>query len=323
VRKKRLRNFVLLVALSLSVGIYFYFSRLVVVLIEGGLASQMYQYIIGQHMKDLGYTVKYDLRFYEHRKRDCCNESARNFELLKAFPYLEIPRANLLERKITKILFPFKDTTPNRFAYLKTRPPVYLGNYYYNADLKGSAFIKDPLCYEKAPYDKYFHFDEATLDAKNKEILHHIRREPMPICVHVRLGDYNGGRGKPIKRDYVAYFARAIAFIQRKFPNARFFFFSEESEAVRQSILPQLPEGWYEIVDVNKSDEAYKDLFLCSACKHQIMSIGAWRGPAHVLNSYAGKILITPENIDQWITQEEKTQSSLPLKESDRNDLIK
>ncbi|MDR2412534.1 MAG: alpha-1,2-fucosyltransferase [Holosporales bacterium] len=306
-RKKNFRNFVLLATFSLVVSTYFYFSRLVVVLVDGGLTSQMYQYIIGQHMKDLGHTVKYDLRFYERRKRDCCNEFARNFELLKAFPYLEVPRANLLERKVTKILFPFKNMTSNRFAYLKARPPVYLGSYCYNTDLKGSAFIKDPLCYEKAPYDKYFHFDEKILDEKNKKILEQIRQEPMPICVHVRLGDYNGGRGKPVKQAYVAYFARAIAFMQRKFPNARFFFFSEEPEAVRQSILPQLPEGQYEIIDANKSDEAYKDLFLCSACKHQIMSIGSWRGPAHVLNSYTGKMLITPENIDQWITQKEKT----------------
>ncbi|MDR0662092.1 MAG: alpha-1,2-fucosyltransferase [Holosporales bacterium] len=306
-KKKYFRDVVLFITFLLTIiNTYCHFASLVVVSIDGGITSQMYQYIIGQHMKDLGYTVKYDLRFYEKGTRDNYDEFSRNFELLKAFPYLHVPRVSYLEHRLMKSLFYYKNATSNRFDYLKARPPVYLGGYQYNVDIGGDDSISDLLCYERAPYNKYFHFDESILDAKNKKILERIRQEPMPICVHVRLGDRNGGKRKPIKYEHIAYFARAIAFMQRKFPNAYFFFFSEEPETVRQNILPQLPEGRYEIVDVNKSDEAYKDLFLCSACKHQIMSIGTWRGPAHVLNSYAGKMLITPENIDQWIAQEEK-----------------
>jgi hypothetical protein len=288
---------------------YYHFSKLVVVLVDGGVTSQMYQYIIGQHMKDLGYNVKYDLRFFEKECRDCCNEFAREFQLLKAFPYLKIPRANWLERHICGQSFSYKNKTTDHFDYLKSSPPVYFGGYQYNVALGTSDAVTWSIRYEVAPYEKYFHFEESTLNEKSRKVLHKIRREPMSVGVHVRLGDYNGGRGKPIRPEYIRYFVKAVEYMKRKFPQACFFFFSEEPDLVRQYIVSQISKDIVcEVMEANRSEEGYMDLFLCSACKHQIMSIGSWRGPAHRLNPYKEKMLIVPERLEALLQEEKENR---------------
>ncbi|MDR1267848.1 MAG: alpha-1,2-fucosyltransferase [Holosporales bacterium] len=302
------------VCLTFALGagaLYLHFSNLVVVLMEGGLVSQMYQYIVGQHMKDLGYNVKYSLKFYDRGCRDTYNEFARDFQLLKAFPYLEVPRANWVERVVCCRFFFYKNKTEHEdkaedhFDYLKAKPPVYLGEYHYNVALGTVDTETWPIRYGAAPYEQYFHFDENTLSAASKEVLERIQNMPTPVGVHVRLGDYNGGRGKAPSASLVEYFVKAITFLRGKFPDAHFFFFSEEPDLVRRFILPRVPQEIpCTMVDINSSGDCFMDLFLLSACKHQVMWCGSWHGPAHALNQYPGKILITPGNLEKMLLQE-------------------
>ncbi|MEG2514553.1 MAG: alpha-1,2-fucosyltransferase, partial [Bacteroidaceae bacterium] len=58
-----------------------------ILLMDGGVCSQMHQYLIGQLFEERGFRVLYDLSFYEEWGTDLNFKFVRNFDLLKAFPY--------------------------------------------------------------------------------------------------------------------------------------------------------------------------------------------------------------------------------------------
>lgn len=61
----------------------------VIVLMDGGVCSQMHQYLLGRIFENGGHKVLYDLSFYEEWGTDMDYQFVRNFDLLKAFPYLK------------------------------------------------------------------------------------------------------------------------------------------------------------------------------------------------------------------------------------------
>ena len=69
----------------------------IVVLMDGGICSQMHQYLLGNLYRKRGFSVCYDLTFYKEWGLDINNEFVRNFDILKAFPYLEFEEASKLE----------------------------------------------------------------------------------------------------------------------------------------------------------------------------------------------------------------------------------
>ena len=74
----------------------------VVVLMDGGVCSQMHQYLLGYLYRKAGFSVCYDLTFYKEWGLDINNEFVRNFDLLKAFPYLKFEEASEVEVDIYK-----------------------------------------------------------------------------------------------------------------------------------------------------------------------------------------------------------------------------
>ena len=58
-------------------------SPKVMVNLDGGVSSQMHQYLLGQLYAEKGYKVCYDLTFFDQRGGDLNNQFIRNFDLLK------------------------------------------------------------------------------------------------------------------------------------------------------------------------------------------------------------------------------------------------
>jgi hypothetical protein len=248
----------------------------------------MYQYVTGQLMKEKGYRVKYDISWFDDYGMDNGavgrnKRFIRNFDLLRAFPGLDIKFAAKFEIKYWKKFFNYVNKSSDALNFLTQTPPIYLGGYQYKE--------------HTSLYKKYFSFDEQILDKKNKDFLSKIRKEKNSVCVHVRRGDM------AITAFYWItppneYFVQAINLMKNKFPDAHFFFFSDELDFVQDNIIPLLEIGTnYTFVTGNGSDRGYVDLFLCSECKHQIASQGSLGKFGYYLNKYNDKILVTPENI--------------------------
>lgn len=257
----------------------------IVVLIDGGVCSQMHQYLLGQLYAGCGYKVVYDLSFYDELGLDKDRKFVRNFDLLKAFPYLEFNVASPTEIGVYRRKYHYigNNTTAriDDFSFLEKVPPVYLGGYYLlPADVWLPAF------------HFLFRMTSGVLDTDNMRMCNEIDSQPYSVGVHVRRGDL-----KVEQYDYgmpptLEYYKRAVDYFIRKFENSFFFFFSDEPEWVADELIPYLKLSTDEckVVDINGSDRGYMDLFLIAHCKHQITSKGT-------LGKYGALLQDSPEKV--------------------------
>lgn len=257
-----------------------------IVYIDGGICSQMSQYMIGDFLKERGYEVKYDISWFKKSGRDMQGLQARRFDLVNLCKSLKVEIASKKEIFIFKILFYYKnnniskDTKNGNLEYIP-KAPLYLDGYYH----MGLNQIQK--------YDKIFKFDCNTLEllGKNKEIYRQICNEKCSVGIHVRRGDMalKGYYWKVLKP---AYFVEAIK--EFDIEKSHYYFFSDDLEWVMKEIIPIIPNIKYTIVDNNNSDKGYIDLFLLSCCKHQISSQGSFGGTSFLFNNNKNKMLVAP-----------------------------
>lgn len=239
----------------------------VIVFMDGGICSQMYQYLVGALFTQKGYKVCYDLSFYKEWGTDLNYQFVRNFDLLKAFPYLKLEQASNMDISIYKreYYYPGNHTVPRSedYSFLEKNPPIYLGGYYLL-----------PLELYLNTFRKLFHLNPQILDIPNNLLCEEIKSQTNSIAVHVRRGDLKievYAYGKPASSDY---FKNAITYFKDR--KAHFYFFSDEPDWVSQTLLPLLPlSDNYKVVNINGSDKGYMDLYLIAHCKHQITSKGS------------------------------------------------
>lgn len=244
-------------------------SPKVVVLMDGGICSQMHQYLLGQLFKEQGYQVMYDLSFYEEYGMDKDCRFVRNFDLLKAFPYLSVRKASELLISVYKQKYYIVGNNTTKkiddFSFLKKEPPLYLGGYYYlSADIWLPAFRS------------IFKMQCDILDSDNFLLYNKIDSCSCSVAVHVRRGDLKVEMydyGKPAS---FSYFDNAISYCKQQMASPYFYFFSDEPDWVIDVLIPELKlaESECMVVDINGSDKGYMDLFLIASCKHQITSKG-------------------------------------------------
>lgn len=244
-------------------------SPKMVVLLDGGICSQMHQYLLGNLYRERGCHVAYDLSFYDEWGMDINHKFVRNFDLLKAFPYLNMEVASPIAVSVYKKKYYYEgnNTTKrvNDFSFLEKLPPLYLGGYYH---LSANVWLP--------AFRSIFRLCPEILDADNIRMCDEIRLAASSVAVHVRRGDLKVEMfdyGKPASLDY---FEKAVSYFQEKMSTPYFYFFSDEPDWVGSKLAPllQLTEKDCRIVDINGSDKGYMDLYLMAYCKHQITSKG-------------------------------------------------
>lgn len=243
-------------------------SPKVIVLMDGGICSQMHQYLLGQIYARRGYKVLYDLTFYEKWGSDLNWQFVRHFDLLRAFPYLNLSIASKMAIKVYKRKFGYVGNNTHArvedFSFLERTSPIYLGGYYH---------LPSKLWLEM--YRELFKVDTGILDVPNALLYQNITAHDETVAVHVRRGDLKVevyAYGKPAS---LTYFQASVAYFQEQLLNPYFYFFSDEPLWVSQELIPFLKlSNNYKVVDLNGSDKGYMDLFLIAGCKHQITSKG-------------------------------------------------
>jgi hypothetical protein len=294
----------------------------VIITIEEGLIDQLEYYIAGEQIKKLGYKVKYDTSWYKRvaysnaglKSRFVLSKlkafisfwsdsimdkkksfNSRTLQLKQAFPYIDFIEASDEEVKFYKKHFRF----PKRKGYWRfgdnIKPPLYMpmhiDKWRFCKEVSAGMLrfneqnIVQQECYE------YFHFEDSIFDDKNLKILQRIRKEKCPVGIHVRRGD-DAVRGVASS---VEYYVKAANKVKELFPDASFFFISDEPNYVKNELLPIFDSKIkIEIIDINDVNTSYKDLFLMSECKHQVRSFGSMGAIAYLINRYPGKKLISP-----------------------------
>lgn len=264
-----------------------------VVRIDGGISSQIDQYVIGLALfraKGEKTKILYDLTWYKEYGMDLNNAFVRNFDLLRMYPDLEFVEVSPFLRRIYYNCFRYDgEWRSYKSIDVSQLPsaPLYLDGYGYtvSAQQLKQIYCTDAILHLRNP--------EQILSGESLAVYHQIMKMEKSIAVQVRRGDMAmaGFTSHPVSPQYYIEAMRMNCF-----QDGFFFFFSDEMQWVRDEIIPLLGENiQFQLVDINGSDRGYMDLFLCASCKHIISSQGSMGAKAAMLGGKTGSVLIMPE----------------------------
>lgn len=259
-------------------------GQMILIKVDGGICSQMHFYLIGKLYEEKGFHVKYDLSWFKKSGVDLTGKFARNFDLIKAFPYLKFSTCSSFEKFMYRVYAKHNNYYDNSapLKFLEITPPTYLTGY----------FQDPPGLYDEL-YRRCFYFRPEVLNHDSLLVYNKIKESTTPVAVHVRRGDlslFNSAYGDPVSTEY---FKNAINYVYGRCSDASFFFFSDEPQWVEEQLLPKLHKNIiYDIVSVNGSDCGYMDLFLIAACTHQITSKGSLGKYGALLNNDPSRMIL-------------------------------
>ena len=272
-----------------------------IIRMTGGLGNQMFQYALYLKLTALGREVKFD--------------DITEYELSNARPIMlwcfgiDYPKASREEiNKITdgfmklshrirrKLLgrksLEYHEADCNFDPQVLTRDPAYLTGYFqserYFKDIEErvrEAFTFQPVI-----------FDKLSEDRKEKVLFYQNQIDNnLSVSMHIRRGDYlTTGEvfGGNCTDDY---YKRGIVLIREKYPEAKFFVFSNDDEWTRTWIQEVFPEdNSFIVVEGAPEEEGYLDLYLMSRCKHHILANSSFSWWGAYLNPSRDKTVIAP-----------------------------
>ena len=259
---------------------------MVIVKISGGLGNQIYQYALYRKFLSLGIESKLSLSYFNdemlmnlvpgHSKKFLLSDI---FEGIKANFSTEEQDAKYAKFSSNSILrflarkgfiksLIIEDVQNEKSTYnpdILKRDNCFIDGYWQSA--KYSSDIVEELRKEL--------IFKKTLAGRNAEVARQMA-ECNSISIHVRRGDY-------VNTEYellgMPYYSKAIALIEEKVENPRFFIFSDDIEWCKQNLGI---EGMY--INWNRGDNSYIDMQLMSLCKGNIVANSTFSIWAATLN---------------------------------------
>jgi hypothetical protein len=128
------------------------------------------------------------------------------------------------------------------------------------------------------------------------------------VAIHVRRGDYISVPENFNKHGIcgVDYYNRAINYLLSIEQDPTFFIFTDDIEWVRINMLPLFKNSI--IVSTNNIGvDSWRDLYLMSQCKHQIIANSTFSWWGAWLNENQHKNIISPTN---WFSNKELNDST-------------
>lgn len=259
-------------------------DNLIIIRVDGGIASQISFVALGKAFEGRGYKVKYDLGWFDTEAKGFYNttngydkEYNLCFDIPKAFPSLPIEIASKEEVRHYEANYFIDDDN-----VIKYPPPLYVGGYLgrrydiYFSSLFASTF--EP---------KEVHEEGSAFHSFLQEILN-----SQSCGIHIRRGDLAQNHvvyGEPTSLEY---FRQTINLVKSMQPQSTFYLFSDDVGFAREHIAPLIENHSYKICDINTPEQGYLDLYLLSRCQVIIASHGSLGVYAKILSPY-NPLLIT------------------------------
>ena len=242
--------------------------------VDGGICSQMHQYLLGRYYAELGIPVAYDLGWYRRNGMDNNHIFERKFEFCEMWPKHEFEKASDGKVGFYSRVFPVR--RQGMHFPLEVKPPKYFGGYYFFDDNE----------YYGTLFRRVFALDHCSVSDKTVLIS---QMGEVKCAVHVRRGDLANMDDVFYGKVTLDYFSKAMTIIKERFANVKFYFFSDELEWVERNLLSYCNGSPYELMRGNK---AWEDLCLMAHCDCFISSQGSAGKVAALMN---GKGLLIVE----------------------------
>ena len=271
--------------------------------IRGGLGNQMFQYALYLQLKKLGKNVTFDLTTYQE------TDIHNGFELQKVFT-LDGHNPRIIHSKFINYIrrLSARGATPGKrhgFVFFEgaMRYGVYLEVFTTKAPIIEGYFQSE--CYFKDAKDevrKAFVFRD--IDDNNINIAEEMKQRNS-VAVHIRRGDYAAFGMKLLGSDY---YQKAINHIKKVVKDSHFYIFSDDVEEARK-----IADGCgitYSLITHNTGANSYKDMYLMSNCKHNIIANSSFSWWGAWLNPNPEKVVVSPLwgkyfHCDNWTLIEE------------------
>ncbi len=270
----------------------------------GGLGNQLQQYALYRKLEQIGKDVRLDISWFRNEALQAAMAAGRELELdyLKPLPYRVASEAEIravlgrlweepegigskIRRKLRPALSPSFAESGLYHEQIFGMEHKYLVGYW--ACEKYYADIMDTLRAEITfPRNR-----DEILQEKNDAVSRQMEAE-MSVSVHIRRGDYLDDINRALFGGICteAYYETAIRSIRERFPDARFYLFSDDIPYVRERYRGKE----YRIVDWNHGKDSFYDMMLMSRCKHNICANSTFSFWGARLNPHADKVMIRP-----------------------------
>lgn len=248
---------------------------MIIIKVQGGLGNQMFQYALYERMKRSGKNVKIDITSYNTFNLH------NGFELEKVFD-LNIDYADELE-VFSLIDRSYINELEDNKIYNFQENIFQLDNCYLSGYWQNEKYFREMRDIILSTY-KFNVYDE-----KNIKMLEKIE-STQSVSIHIRRGDYllHPDLNNVATREY---YINAINIINEKVENPEFFIFSDDINWVRQNL--SIENGTF--IDHNSGKDSYKDMFLMSKCKHNIIANSTFSWWGAWLNANENNITIRPQ----------------------------
>lgn len=280
---------------------------MVAVQLSGGLGNQMFEYALYLKLKSMGKEVKIDdFTCYGEQELQRTNQLSVfgvSYERLSEQEYIALTDSSMrpADRVRRKLLgrrdLSYREASCNFDPEVLRREPTLLLGYFqseqYFADIKEQ--VREAFRFQGT--------DAKTpglfLPAEQQELLSEIRGSEA-VSVHIRRGDYLSAQNQALFGGICddAYYERALAEMKRRLPEAVFFFFSNDTEWVKERYRGENCV----VVEGNGEDAGFRDLFLMSQCRHHIMANSSFSWWGAWLDENPDKIVIAPK---KWFNDRE------------------
>jgi hypothetical protein len=259
----------------------------VIVKINGGLGNQMFGYMFYKLIQSRFADAKIDNSIYSRMKQHYGYELDKVFGLTPPIATeVEIRSLKADEwkmfRRIQYKIFGIPDSMVNE--KIMKHNPVFKDNTYYTGYWIDRRFFMT----DENTIRKIFEFKNEMSEC-NKKTVNAIQNSSS-VSVHIRRGDFVGNKTYDGICDK-AYYDRAIKIIENRVDNPHYYLFSDDPEWIRNNFKLENMT----IVDWNKEEESYWDMYLMSCCRHNIIpnSTFSWWGA--FLNPNDEKIVVGPK----------------------------
>lgn len=168
-----------------------------------------------------------------------------------------------------------------RFLRLDVKHKIYLEGYW-----QSDRYFKDIEDVIRKDLEVTAELDPLTL--RESEVI----LEKEAVCIGIRKYEEEKGIFERPVLD-IRYYLKAMEMMVKRVPSAHFFIITEAPEWVKRNLDIQYPFTFISHKEGNEN--AYKNMWLMSLCKHFIVSQGSYHWWGAWLSKNADKVVIAPE----------------------------
>jgi len=262
------------------------------IVISGGLGNQMFQYALYLVLKRQCRNVILDTSLFSYTKMH------NGYELERCFGFndlkVKVSRWSILKLRFF-LKFNFKSFVFEDKLFFDARI-FKINRFYLNGYWQSEKYFSQI----QEEIQKIFKF--KNIDNKNLKISKEIQSSTS-VCIHIRRGDYLGNTSyEGVCTE--EYYSKAIYRMSKEIGEDKdiiFYVFSDDKHFVNQFINKLNIKS--KIIKHNFGKDSYKDMYLMSNCKHNIIANSSFSWWGAWLNNNPNKIIIAPE---KWFPKRSK-----------------